>query len=103
MTSIQTGCTIGARPCYTEHMRETDYQGEKVKTQAQFKKKAVANFKKANPDAADVTVEWGCVSKKVKWHDGSYGWSGSFVAKAAGYETKRVVASGNEDGSLLVK
>ena len=101
--STRTGCTIGARPCYTEHMRETGYQGEKVKTQAQFKKKAVANFKKANPDAADVTVEWVWCSKKVKGADGTYGWNGTFVAKAAGFDTKRIVCLGFEDGSLSVR
>ena len=74
-----------------------------MKTQAQFKKKAVANFKRANADAADVTVEWVWCSKKVKGFDGSYGWNGTFVAKATGYNTKRVVCQGNEDGSLSVR
>ena len=74
-----------------------------MKTQAQFQKRAVANFKRANPDAADVTVEWAWCSKKHKWADGSYGWGGTFVAKAAGFNTKRVVCQGNEDGSLLVR
>ena len=74
-----------------------------MKTQAQFKKKAVANFKRANADAADVTVEWVWCSKKVKGFDGSYGWNGTFVAKATGYNTKRVVCLGNEDDSLSVR
>ena len=75
--------------------QSTKEKGEQVKTQAQFKKAAVAAFKKANPDA-DTAIKWGWCSKKVKWADGSYGWTGWFVAVADGFKPKRVNVSGDE-------
>lgn len=58
-----------------------------------FRVEAAAAFKRANPDAADVKIEWLRSNRVRRWADGSAGFSGSFIASATGYSARTVQAT----------
>lgn len=72
-----------------------------ITTLPQFRKAAEASFKRANPDAADVTLHWERC-RSIKWAIGGKGFSGMAVAMADGYRTRTVMATYN-DGMLMVR
>jgi len=62
-------------------------------TSTQFKRKAEARFKRANPGAADVVLTWGRAGT-YKYADGSGTYRSAIATAAAtGYRTRRVFAS----------
>lgn len=61
-------------------------------TPAQFRRRAVAAFHSANPDAATATIEW-VHCARVTWADGTPGFSGIFAVDAPGYRPRRMLAS----------
>jgi hypothetical protein len=62
-------------------------------TKAQFKSKAVALFKGANPDAKGVSIEWTFGPNRVTWADGSQGWTGRFSVSADGFRSREMSAT----------
>jgi hypothetical protein len=65
-------------------------------TKAQFKRKAVAMFTRANPTATVGAWEFG--PNPVKWANGKTGMAGGFYATAPGYRPRVVIASMTPDG-----
>lgn len=61
-------------------------------TPAEFKREAVARFKRVNPDARKVKFAWE-FARPVTWPTGLTGWSGVAWVTAEGYRPKTVVAT----------
>lgn len=69
------------------------------KTPASFRKAAERAFRNANPEAAAtsaVMFEW-LWSRRVKWADGSAGFSGKLRVSAPGFRTREMIASFGQD------
>jgi hypothetical protein len=76
-------------------------------TVAQFKRQAIAGFKRANPDAANLTVEWmtGQFDKprRIKYPTGLEGFTGTAIAIADGYGTVKITASADRETGIHVR
>jgi hypothetical protein len=59
-------------------------------TPRQFRSGAERVFKRANPGLEGLVIEWIETVRVDRWHDGSAGFRGSFVASADGY-TRRIM------------
>lgn len=66
------------------------------KTPATFKKMAERAFRNANPEAQAATINWLRV-ERVKWFDGSTGFSGTVEVSAPGFKPRTMVASFSQD------
>jgi hypothetical protein len=64
--------------------------GDRQMTLMQFRAKAHRLFQRANPGA---TMTWTHGPVRVRWADGSRGFSGVFRATAAGYRTRTMTAT----------
>lgn len=81
---------------------QTKTRGLPPKTLTEFRRQAVAGFRKANPEAKGAKVEW-LESRRVKWPTGFRGFYGEFTASAEGYRSKTMRASYVEGGGLMVR
>ena len=66
------------------------------KTLAQFKRHAERVLRNAHPDAT-IGVTWNHASK-VKWFDGTTGYSGTITVQAPGYRTRNMIATSGQGG-----
>lgn len=69
------------------------------------KSKAAASFRKANPDAVGLTIEWTWISAPCEYADGSPGTFRNLrgVASADGFRTRQIVATVSTDGGVMVR
>ena len=72
------------------------------KTTRQFRRAAEAGVARANPDAADLALDWVHGPVAVTWADGTRGFSGVMQTRASGYQSQRVVAT-LHDSRLTVR
>lgn len=62
-------------------------------TKSAFKAAAIAAFKRANPHATDVVVEWVRQPVAVAWADKTPGYSATMRVTADGFRTRNMTAS----------
>lgn len=62
------------------------------KTPATFRKMAERAFRNANPEAKAATMNW-LRCERVKWFDGSDGFSGTLEVSAPGFKPRTMIAS----------
>lgn len=65
-----------------------------------FKRAAERSFRRANP-GVEITIRW-MRAAKVRWIDGSIGYSGSFAVEANGY-VRRLMLASYCGGQLMVR
>ena len=64
----------------------------------QFRRRAEAGIRSANPDALDLTIEWIEPARKVTWPTGVSGYSGRVQLVADGHEVRRMMARETPSG-----
>lgn len=64
----------------------------------QFRRRAEAGIRKANPDSTNLEIEWIEPARKVTWPTGVSGYYGRLQLTADGYETRRVSARETPSG-----
>ncbi|WP_395772579.1 hypothetical protein [Arenimonas sp.] len=64
----------------------------------QFRRRAEAGIRSANPDALDLDIEWIEPARKVTWPTGVSGYIGRLQLSADGHEVRRVTARETPSG-----
>lgn len=78
-------------------MYTTSTTNPRPKNAAEFKRRALAGFKRANPDARNIKITWE-FARWVRFPTGLEGYSGVGQVTADGYRTKVLVATWTAHG-----
>jgi hypothetical protein len=73
------------------------------KSPSDFRRKAEAGFRRANPDADYISIEWTFGPKRVTYPTGLQGFVGRFVARAISHRTRELHASADRLSGLSVR
>jgi hypothetical protein len=63
---------------------------------AQFRHAAETAFRHNNPEAIGIIFKW-TRCERVRWHDGSPGFTGSVTVSARDYRTREFIATATDD------
>jgi hypothetical protein len=72
-----------------------------ITTPAKFRSRSEALLRRSHSDASDLTIDW-TRCERVKWFDGTSGFSGSVTIAATGYRTREMTAT-YCSGALMVR
>lgn len=70
------------------------------RTATDFKRVALAAFKRANATAVDMRIRWHHTAR-VTFPTGLEGWLGEGIVSARGYGSKRIVATWTKHGLMV--
>lgn len=70
----------------------------------EFRARAERQFRRANPDIADVVeIEWRFTSRPLSRNGVPTGRTGSFIAKAPGYRSRLMMVDVDPSGFMVVR